>query len=51
MIADTLSSKYSADILREAAERIEDTEKIAEFYRREAERLVVKKPKAGEGSC
>lgn len=34
MIADTLSSKYSADILREAAER-----------------LVVKKPKAGEGSC
>lgn len=37
MIADTLTSDYCKDILKEAADRIEETEKIAEFYRRKAE--------------
>lgn len=38
MIADTLTSKYCRDILIEAAERLEDTDKIAEYYRKQAER-------------
>ena len=40
MIADTLTSKYCGDILREAAERLEETEKIAEFYRKQAEKHI-----------
>ncbi len=36
VISDTLASEYCRDILREAAERLEDTEKIAEFYRQKA---------------
>ena len=47
MIADTLASEYAANILREAAERLYDTDAIAEFYRKEAEsrppRLVITK--------
>lgn len=37
MIADTVANKYSRDILIEAAERLEDTDKIAKFYRNKAE--------------
>lgn len=37
VIALTLTSQYCKDILEEAAERLEDTEKIAEFYRQKAE--------------
>ena len=39
MIADTLTSEYSRDILIEAAERLEDTDKIATFFRNTAEKL------------
>ena len=38
MIASTLLSEYCRDILEEAAERLEDTEKIAEIYRKKAEK-------------
>ena len=38
MIADTLESDYCRGILIEAAERLEDTNKIAEYYRKQAER-------------
>jgi hypothetical protein len=38
VIALTLVSKSSQKILEEAADRLEDTEKIAEFYRKEAEK-------------
>ena len=37
MIADTLVSEHCKNILIEAAERLEDTDKIAEFYRNKAE--------------
>lgn len=40
MIADTLCSKYCADILRDAAVRLHDLEKIAEFYQAEANNRV-----------
>ena len=36
VIALTLCSQYCRDILNQAAERLEDTEKIAEFFRKEA---------------
>ena len=35
MIAETLASDYCRQILREAAERLHDLERIAEFYREE----------------
>lgn len=38
VIALTLRSQYCADILNQAAERLEDTTKIAEFYHRELEK-------------
>ena len=38
MIADTLLSQYCKEVLIEAAERLEETDKIAEFYRNEAEK-------------
>lgn len=38
IIAMTLMSKNSREILEEAAQRLEDTEKIAEFYRKEAQK-------------
>jgi hypothetical protein len=38
VIATTLLSKHSREILEEAAERLEDIEKIAEFYRKEAQK-------------
>lgn len=37
MIADTLTSEHCRNVLIEAAERLEDTDKIAEFYRNKAE--------------
>lgn len=37
MIANTLASDYCRGILVEAAERLEDTDKIAEYYRKQAE--------------
>lgn len=40
MIADTLGSKYCADILRDAAARLHDLESIAGFYHKEAESRV-----------
>lgn len=40
MIADTLVSKYCADILRDAAVRLHDLESIADFYHKEAESRV-----------
>lgn len=39
MIAPTLMSGYCRDILIEAAQRLEDTDKIATFYRNKAELL------------
>lgn len=36
VIALTLCSEYCRDILNEAAERLEDTDKIAVFFRKEA---------------
>ena len=38
MIANTLASQHCRSILQEAAQRLEDTEKIAEFYRKKAEK-------------
>ena len=38
IIASTLTSKYCRNILIESAERLEDTEKIAEYYRKKAEK-------------
>jgi hypothetical protein len=38
MIADTLTSRYCRGVIREAAQRLEETEKIAEFYRKQAEK-------------
>lgn len=38
MIADTLASEYCKGILIEAAQRLEDTDKIATFYRNKAEK-------------
>lgn len=38
MIASTLVSEHCRNILEEAAERLEDTEKIAAFYHKEMEK-------------
>lgn len=38
VIADTLTSNHCRKILKESADRLEETEKIAEFYRRKAEK-------------
>ena len=37
VIADTLANKYCKAILIEAAQRLEDTDKIATFYRNKVE--------------
>ena len=37
-IAFSLCSDICKEVLLEAADRLEDTEKIAEFYRKEAEK-------------
>ena len=37
VIADTLLSQYCKECLLEAAQRLEDTNKIAEYYRQKAE--------------
>ena len=42
VIADSLPSEYSRNILKEAATRLEDTEKIAEFYRKKAQKNRIK---------
>ena len=39
MIAHTITSAYCCDILNEAAQRLPDLERIAEFYQAEATRL------------
>lgn len=39
VIALTLDNEYVKGILNEAAERLEDTDKIANFFRREAIKL------------
>ena len=39
VIADTLASEHCRNVLREAAQRLEDTDKIAVFYRNKAELL------------
>ena len=39
IIADTVQSNYCRQVLKESARRLNDLEKIAEFYRKEAERL------------
>lgn len=38
VIADSLPSEYCRNILNEAATRLEDTDKIAEFYRKKAQK-------------
>ena len=38
VIAKTLESEYCRDILIEAAQRLEDTDKIAVFYRNKVEK-------------
>ena len=40
VIALTLMSKHCRDCLNEAADRLEEIDKIAEFYRREAEKNI-----------
>ena len=40
MIADTVENQYCRDILLEAADRLEETDKIAEHYRRLAEKRI-----------
>ena len=37
VISDTLTSRYCSQVLKEAAERLVETDKIAEFYRKKAE--------------
>jgi hypothetical protein len=37
MIADTIANQYCKDIILEAAQRLEDTHKIAVFYRNKVE--------------
>lgn len=39
VIAMTLPNKHCREVLREAAERLEDTDKIAKFYWNKAELL------------
>ena len=36
VISGTLQSNYCREVLKESAERLRDLEKIAEFYRKEA---------------
>ena len=40
MIAKTLCSDYCREILEEAAERLEDTDKIARYYHKVSEVLL-----------
>ena len=39
VIADTLQSRYCRGVLKEAAQRLSDLQRIAEFYQAEASRL------------
>lgn len=39
VIADTLQSNYCREVLKEAAQRLSDLERICEYYRTEASRL------------
>ena len=39
VIADTLQSNYCRGVLKEAAKRLSELEKIAEYYQAEASRL------------
>lgn len=38
VIADSFPSEHCREILKEAATRLEDTEKIAEFFRKKCKR-------------
>ena len=38
VISETLVSEHCRGILKESATRLEETERIAEFYRKEAEK-------------
>lgn len=40
MIAKTLDNEYCREVLEEAAERLEDTDKIARYYHRVSEVLL-----------
>lgn len=40
MMADSLRSSYCRDILIEAAQRLGDTDKIAQYYRNKAEGIL-----------
>lgn len=40
VIAKTLASEYCAQVLEEAAERLEDTDKIARYYHKVSEVLL-----------
>lgn len=40
VIADTLANKYCRAILIEAAQRLEDTNKLATFFRNKCEEMV-----------
>lgn len=40
VIAKTLESEYCAQVLEEAAERLEDTDKIARYYHKVSEVLL-----------
>ena len=50
MIADTVASQHCRGILLEAADRLEETDKIAEYYRTLAEKniKIKKRRKKGE---
>ena len=43
VIAETLASNYCRNVLLEAAERLYDLERIAEFYRDEASKQITNK--------
>jgi hypothetical protein len=40
VIADSIPSKYCRDVLMEAADRLEDTNKIATFFRNKVESIM-----------
>ena len=49
MIADTLTSDHCRQILKDAATRLSELESCAEFYRKEAERLLKRVGRRGCG--
>ena len=49
MIADTVASQYCQKILHEAAQRLEDTDRIAEHYRILAEQNLKRRRRGKSG--